>query len=437
MYDAEGTVASQMADFRARKFEGYTGYSENFGNAIGIMVDEDLSISSRMDPRRDIANPFTNPIEFTKNLFASHRTRKIAQMQKLLDSGKIKPEDKLAFTERKARSGNMTDWEGLAVKANEYLDADDKIETQADFEEIQKEELAHRRSIVEDSRSRSTGMGTLGSFAGSATAGAGLEPIAVSAAPLTITATGARELSRTMYALHVARNAALLNIGIQAPIEPFVHDWKEEIGAEYTWKDSVINLGAAGVLGGSVAGGGVAIGNMIGSAMGTRQAGFILSRDRDALFEGFTKYGFDEDEARVLSDEMYEVNNAPDPEANAEEFTVAREVRQEEMNKTDLPADPEPDELFDATKATPIKEEVKLTDDGEVIPTKGKVITKEDRMKALEAEEVDPLDAMLDELPDDLMFRIDGKNVKAKNLHRPIDKDLREVKRIQECLLGG
>ena len=74
MYDAEGKVAEIQAQERARSFQGYTGYSENFGNAIGIMVDEDLSISSRMDPRRDIHNPFTDPIELSKDLFGSHRT---------------------------------------------------------------------------------------------------------------------------------------------------------------------------------------------------------------------------------------------------------------------------------------------------------------------------------------------------------------------------
>ncbi len=421
MYDAEGIVAEIQANERARVFKGYTGFSDNFRDSIGTMIDEDLSISANMDPRRDIINPFSDPMGFMKALGEDHRSRKIAQMTRLINEGKIPQVMKDKYSERRPRAGMYTDWESLAVEANEFLDADDVIETQAEFEKIREEELAFRRSIAGDTASRATLTGMFGQFAGSAVAGSALEPIAVVTMPLAVPLTGAKQLSKVMYAVHAGKNAALLNVGIQIPIEPFIQNWKEEIGAEYTWKDSVFNLTAAGVFGGVVGSGGAFIGSLFGKK--ASKASAFNSKDRNVISEELEELGVDGHTNEVLTEEIYEINNAPDKDADYEEFTKAREVRQEEMNTTDLPHDPEPNEMFDATEAIPLTDEV-------VLP-KGKAKPVE------ELEVIDPLDALLDEVPDDLTFRIDGKNVKVKTSHKPIEARLKRAEEIRVCMING
>jgi hypothetical protein len=117
-----------------------------------------------------------------------------------------------------------------------------------------RQNLAIDRTYAQDIHQRATGAGTAGIFVGQLVA-AQLDPI--NAAAMLIPGAAA---IRTGTAIARAGQAAawygLTGAASETLIQPFVHDWKKQIGVEHNIGDSLINIGIAGI-GSAVLGTGV------------------------------------------------------------------------------------------------------------------------------------------------------------------------------------
>lgn len=426
MFDPDGVNNDQWADIVARKFAGFSTFSENFAAAVGQTVDEELSISSSLDVEKDFVNPFTNPAEFADSLHPliddpalRMQTEKV---KLLMDEGKISPDLKDRFSTRKPRSGTVVDYEALAMEANKFLSDEDKIPTMEEYNARRNEILAQRRGVAQDIFSRSDGYGATGQFLGGMTAGMALDPVSVATAPLAAPLLGVSSVSKAWYAINTGIRAAAFNAGLQGTIEPFVHSWKEEIGAEYTVQDSLFNMGAAGLLGGSMQG----VGSYIG--MSLRGSSFV-NKDYDSLYTDLRNLGLSDAEASPIAQHIYEANNALDPKANVEDAIKESEARQEAMRRGEPNPDYEPE--FDAREST----EVNLTpDDIDAIAADAARDTADVRYEEVE---VDPIDAMYDEIPDDVVYILEnGEEVSIKQSTLVYDEKLSALDNTLTCLGG-
>ncbi len=209
-----------------------------------------------------------------------------------------------------------------------------------------------------------------------------------------------------MYTASVAARSAALNVGLQAPIEPMIHAWKEEIGTEYTVADSMFNLAAAGVLGGTISG--------AAANLGHRYSGTsFLSKNREVLKKQFIKEGFDEADADVLSEYQADINNAPDKGVSVEDHINRGEANLEDLNgrkNADYDAEPV------------IKEKDQITEEyekyfGEKVDTEGKVI------------EPDP--------SKELYYDLGGEKVSVRTVVDDYGVDIESAAKIMECLYNG
>lgn len=302
-----------FADNNAKTFGGYSSFSENFAAGVGQVVDEELSISS-----------------FLHDEGISTRNQKI---RNLVADGQIEQEIIDSYTTGNPGRGTKVDYNAIAEYINWAEVLDEKLDTDLELTTIRDDELARRRAYRNEVFDTSLTGGYVGKLLGGFTAGS-LDPINVGTMFLAAPIAGAKAASKAMYALKAARNSAALNAGVSIPIEPFIHSWKEEIGAEYTLSDSLINIGASGVLGGLVGG--------LGAAVGKQFTGdSIIGKDRNGLVNHFKKAGMDEDDAETMATFVDEANQAHsfDPSLKSEDFVRKADETMEGMdasNKMDV-----------------------------------------------------------------------------------------------------
>ena len=229
--------SERWANSRAKEFAGYTGFVENWTAQLTQMIDEEHSTSQAYDPDGDFDLRNVNNMD-------ARRTR---LMKGHVDSGAISEDIKNMFTSKHGRGGAVTRWGEMATYLNENNILDTPLPNDEELQETAIAELAHRRKLAEDIYSRQTGWGKVGQIAGGIHGGI-LDPVSVVTAPLSLPMAGLANTSRALYAVQRAAYVAAPNMAAQIVIEIPIHQWKEEIGAEYTLQDSMFNVGFAGVL---------------------------------------------------------------------------------------------------------------------------------------------------------------------------------------------
>lgn len=221
------------ADENAQEFNGYSTLSENFAAGVGLMVDEESSISS-----------------FYHSVNLSQRDDDI---RKLIKSGDIPPDIAESFTRGNPGRSKVVDYNGIAEYVNDLNLFPDMIDTDKVLTDQRNEELAVRRRYRDKVSGTALFGGDIANFGG-IMAGSMLDPVNAATAFLAVPVAGARATSKALYAMTIAGKSAGLNMAVSASLEPIVHSWKEEIGATYTIEESIANIAASGLLGGLVGG---------------------------------------------------------------------------------------------------------------------------------------------------------------------------------------
>jgi hypothetical protein len=211
-----------------------TGYVENWRAAVGQVVDRHLTVS-----------------EFIVNeQYHTPRNNKIREMR---DNGDIDDATWSKYTTPNPYGADRVDWGNLSydLKANGY-----DVEDDSDLEARRNADLKFREAYASDIANRANFMGQVGQITGYLHAGA-VDPVNIPAmlyGPIA----AAKQLHLLNKIITAAKGSAAVGIATQAAAEPFMHNWHEDIGAEYTFKDSMINMALAGVIDATVSGTGVA-----------------------------------------------------------------------------------------------------------------------------------------------------------------------------------
>ncbi len=221
MYDS---LTDTQLDLNPRE---KTGFVENWGAALGVAVDEELSVSSIINS--------PNFTDRNKQLFG------------MVKEGKIPNAD--AFLIGDSYSYKQYDWNALSRHAKK-LGID--VKTDSEMLSDKTDELAARRKYAEDIMSRANLSGVVGKFAGYMNAGA-LDPVNVGAS-LFAPAALAKYLGNVASVRRVMIAEGIGGAASEAAIAPFVHDWKETIGVDYTLEDALVNMAAAGLLNAGIGG---------------------------------------------------------------------------------------------------------------------------------------------------------------------------------------
>lgn len=354
MYYSNSKSFFEHASSNLAEFSEYSTASENFAAAIGQIFDEESSISS-----------------FLGN---SNRRARDEQIRRYIDEGVIDEEVANNFTHY-SFGGKRVNYDGIAEYANENLELDTPIKTAEELFNERNEDLASRRKYRERVFDTSLTGGKVNQFAGMLV-GASLDPVMVATMPIAVSTMGARNLSKAMYSLSMAKRTALFGMATAAPIEPFIHSWKEEIGAEYTLADSMFNLGAAGLLSGS-----------IGGAVGYLAHG---ARTRLGLIKDLEDLGLDTESAEIIADQVDELKRQPDQNQPAEEYYNIVEETQERMDTQKGTHDKVPDldtndQVQMAEMETNIREDLTFVDtDGNTINYKKYVSDIDEESKRVE-----------------------------------------------------
>ena len=256
-----GESYKSWADSNAESFKGYSSASENFAASVGQVVDEELSISSLLHQTG-----------------ISERDQKIRDMAA---KGEIDKELMDMYTTGNPGRGKKVDYNSIAEYLNWSESVDQHIDTDEELTTARDKELANRRKYRDEVFNTALTGGKVAQFAGSIVA-SGLDPINIAAMGLTAPVAGVQATSKAMYALSMAGRGAAVNAAVAVPIEPFIHSWKEEIGATYTLEDSLFNIGASGILGGAVSGISAALSRQFtGNGFLTKERASILSKYRN------------------------------------------------------------------------------------------------------------------------------------------------------------
>lgn len=206
-------------------------FDENFAASVGEIFDEFMS--------------------FSPNLHKINVLERDRLVDNLINNGDI-PDDQLR--QFKVMGGyTKYDYDGLARWANENLQLEDALDTNNDLYEARNEDMALRRQYRADIFSRATGPQKAFNFATQFVM-SGLDPVNVAAAALTPISVGSKAASRALFTASVAGRSAVAGVASQAALEPFIYSWQQETNGEYTWKNSLFNLAAAGVFSGAIGG---------------------------------------------------------------------------------------------------------------------------------------------------------------------------------------
>ena len=192
-----------------------SSFGEVFGASLGLVIDEELSISSGLNNEM-------------------YRER-IAQLRGMVDDGF----DRDPYTDRRGR----IDYDRIA-KDTGLLATDDELR------ERRNEKLRKRREYAEDVIARGSGMAQ---FTGSMTAFM-LDPISIVTMGTGAALTTARGLGVTANAMRVAKAEAGIAAATELAIQTLVYTHKLDIESPYSAQEALANIATAAV-GGAVLGG--------------------------------------------------------------------------------------------------------------------------------------------------------------------------------------
>jgi hypothetical protein len=204
-------------------------FGETFSAAVGLTIDENLSISSLLN----------------KEMYQERRVNAI----NLINQGIVDPEsyqygDGRFDFNKLSRDLEDTDYSNL-------------IKTDRVLRDERNTMLARRRAYAESVLAEGPGTAQ---FVGSATAFM-LDPINIATMPIATVTTASKGLTAFGTALRTAGTTAALTAGTEAAIQPFVYAHKEDIESPYSAQDAIAAIVTA-------AAGGAAIGAVTGGIAG-------------------------------------------------------------------------------------------------------------------------------------------------------------------------
>jgi hypothetical protein len=204
----------------ASTFEERSTFGDTFGAGLGIVVDEEMSISSMLNVE-------------------NYNDRK-AKVRTLVDDGTI---------DRKKYENYLGEFDYDRIAEDTGL-----IKNDLTLFKERKDLLAKRRAYGEDVISRGSGMAQ---FAGAMVGYVG-DPVNAATMPFATAGTALKGLGKIATALKVGRNEAALGVATELFIQPFVYEHKNAIDSPYSDEDAItaiVTAGiGAGILGGIVGG---------------------------------------------------------------------------------------------------------------------------------------------------------------------------------------
>ncbi len=201
-------------------------FGETFSAAVGLTIDENLSISSLLN----------------KEMYQERRVNAI----NLINQGIVDPESY-------QYGDGQFDYNKLS-RDLEDTDYSDLVKTDRVLRDERNGMLARRRAYAESILAEGPGTAQ---FVGSATAFM-LDPINIATMPIATVTTAAKGLTAFGTALRTAGTTAALTAATEAAIQPFVYAHKEDIESPYSAQDaiaSIVTAAAGGAVIGTVQGG--------------------------------------------------------------------------------------------------------------------------------------------------------------------------------------
>ena len=201
-------------------------FGETFSAAVGLTIDENLSISSLLN----------------KEMYQERRVNAI----NLINQGIVDPESY-------QYGDGQFDYNKLS-RDLEDTDYSDLVKTDRVLRDERNGMLARRRAYAESILAEGPGTAQ---FVGSATAFM-LDPINIATMPIATVTTAAKGLTVFGTALRTAGTTAALTAATEAAIQPFVYAHKEDIESPYSAQDaiaSIVTAAAGGAVIGTVQGG--------------------------------------------------------------------------------------------------------------------------------------------------------------------------------------
>lgn len=342
--------------------EKAVGFGETFQAALGMSIDEDMSISGMLN---------REGWEQRRQLTAE-----------LIESGQVNRDD---YTDRRGRF----DYNRLADSG-----LSDAIKTDDVLRQERNDTLAKRREYAESVLERGNGMAQ---FLGMANAFV-LDPINIATYPIATAGSAVKGLGAMARAGVVARNEAALAIVAETGIQALVYEHKQDIESPYTMLDAIQNI-TVGALGAAAVGG--AIGGISGYF---RKAAKIaegnpdlelqaapLSRLADDLEQNPLRQGAKTEEEIIQADAQYlrdieakrqQVNNTaldesayqqPFEETKPDSFTITSD-QAELLERNGLKTDYD----RDIQQYNQLKEKMAVVD--------GEVVNADDIMKQFDSE---------------------------------------------------
>lgn len=309
-------------------------FGENATAAMGLFIDENLSFSQYMH---------LDGIPGISEGITSERNQKIVEARQ---NGEI-PQDVWDHYTSWKPTGDKIDFEGLTDYMRSDLGRTD-IMTYNDLFENLRDNLKSRRDYAQGVFENQTSLGAVGEMVGTM-GGAALDPVNLAGG----FALGARAFAGYSTLQRVG-TAFGVGMATEAIIQPHVYAWKGAIDSEYSSKEALLNIIAAG--GFNAAAEGVSLGIKAMIKKGFDMTGSGVASDTGTELPtspGQRKAAADLESAEAgLSPLLRELDNAPLPEMDAAihaglvddaDIAINRGVRQpESVPNTSL------DELPDA-----------------------------------------------------------------------------------------
>ena len=224
---ANGHLKERVREGVAKHVEE-SGFSENWGESLRLEIDEGLSIS--------------------KLIHSEQQQERTNTIMELYDSGEIPNSVMEQYSDSDVYGMTTMNYSSLARWVNNNLDT--QVLTDEEIQANTRDDLKMKRGLGEEVFNRANWWGKFGQFAGSMHALA-LDPVYIPTYMFGIgaAAKGAGWLGRTAKAAAVVGG---LEVGVETAKQPFVYNWKKDIGVDYNFGDAFAQIAMAGAGGAGI-----------------------------------------------------------------------------------------------------------------------------------------------------------------------------------------
>jgi hypothetical protein len=330
-----------------------SGFTENWGEALRLDLDEASSISRALNSE-----------------LYTVRDNKIWDMY---EAGEI-PDDVMEAFAVDGPDGHGTfKYNGLANWINSELGG--SLLTDTDIEDSIREDLKMKRGLGEEVFNRANYWGKFGQFIGAAHA-AMIDPALI---PTYFIGIGAAAKGATWFSRfgRAAGVTAMAEGGLEALRQPIIYNWKKDIGVDYKFKDAMTQILAAGLGAGILSGSAAAVSGGLRKFIGKN----TVKKSSDSSVA-----------AENLGNTARELERAPDPNMDAAEHLQALETEVKRQQTRDITPAEKPiydaeveDAALKAEQDAPLTPEdveadiVLEADDGTIVSKKyGKIVEEAD-----------------------------------------------------------